>query len=118
MQHRPPGKAVGGELGALVVVEVEGVESLADGAAIPLMRGAPRGRFWDSINTTTAPCWSLVSATTYTPENSTPHRHRLWWVCSQVEGFVHRSVRLSVLLTPTHPPSSGRNHISCDQPRG
>ena len=33
MQHRPPGKAVGGELGALVVVEVEGVESLADGAA-------------------------------------------------------------------------------------
>ena len=31
------------------------------------------------------------------------------------EGVVHRSVRLSVLLT--HPPSSGRYHISCDQPR-
>ena len=58
MQHRPPGEAVGGELGALVGVEVEGVESLADGAAIPLMRGAPRGRFGDSMNTTTAPCWS------------------------------------------------------------
>ena len=35
MQHHPPGEAVGGELGAVFVVEVEGVESLADGAAIP-----------------------------------------------------------------------------------
>ena len=57
MQHRPPGEAVGGELGALVVVEVEGVESLADGAAIPLMRGAPRGRFWDSIKYTNSLGW-------------------------------------------------------------
>ena len=90
MQHRPPGKAVGGELGALVVVEVEGVERLADGAAIPLMRGAPRGRFWDSINSTTASCWSLVSATTYTPENTlkTPRapQAQKWWVCPQRRG--------------------------------
>ena len=36
-QHLPPSEAVGGELGPLVVVEVEGVESLADGAAIVLV---------------------------------------------------------------------------------
>jgi hypothetical protein len=46
-QHRPPSAAVGGELGPLVVVEAEGVESLV--RALPterpyLMRGAPRGR--------------------------------------------------------------------------
>ena len=37
-QHRPTGarrSRVGGELGPLVVVDVEGVESLADGAAVP-----------------------------------------------------------------------------------
>ena len=33
MQHRPPSEAVGGELGPLLVVEVEGVESLAVGGA-------------------------------------------------------------------------------------
>ena len=43
-EHRPPGEAVGGELGPLVVVEVEGVESLADGAVVYVRRGAPRGR--------------------------------------------------------------------------
>ena len=45
-QHRPPSAAVGGELGPLVVVELEaeGVESLADGAAIPHARGAARAR--------------------------------------------------------------------------
>ena len=43
-QHRPPSEAVGGELGPLVVVEAEGVESLADGAAIPHARGAARAR--------------------------------------------------------------------------
>jgi hypothetical protein len=45
-QHRPPSEAVGGELGPLVVlvVEAEGVESLADGAAIRHARGAARPR--------------------------------------------------------------------------
>ena len=42
MQHRPPGEAVGGELGPLLVVEVEGVESLDDGATIRHARGAAR----------------------------------------------------------------------------
>jgi len=32
-QHRPPGEAVGGELGPLGVVEAEGVESFADAGA-------------------------------------------------------------------------------------
>ena len=41
-EHRPPGEAVGGELGPLVVVEVEGVESLADGAVVRQARGAAR----------------------------------------------------------------------------
>ena len=46
----------------------------------------------------------LVERTTYKWEvvGSTPFGVVL------VEGFVHRSVRLSVLST--HPPSSGRNH--------
>ena len=34
-QHRPPSEAVGGELGPLVVVEAEGVESLAP-AGLPV----------------------------------------------------------------------------------
>ena len=42
MQHRSPGEAVGGELRPLLVVEVEGVESLDDGAAIRHARGAAR----------------------------------------------------------------------------
>ena len=44
LKHRPPSEAVGGELGPLVVVEVEGVESLADGAAMRHARGAARPR--------------------------------------------------------------------------
>ena len=37
VQHRSPSEAVGGELGPLLVVEVEGVESLDDGAAIRVL---------------------------------------------------------------------------------